>query len=86
MDKAGFGVNDFLNAEQRIRLACVCKYRGNGLDDDRFFLSAREILYVLDGENESTSVQSFAHWINNLVINKVGRCIRGLGYDSGDFN
>lgn len=82
-------MNDFLNAEQRIRLACVCKYRGNrgsGLDDDRFFLSAREILYVLDGENESTSVQSFGHWINSLVINKVGRRIRGLGYDSGDFN
>lgn len=78
-------MNDFLNAEQRIRLACVLKHSGGFVDDD-FFLSAREILFVLDGENETTSVQAFAQWINKLVKNKIAHHIRALGYDKNDAN
>lgn len=78
-------MNDFLNAEQRVRLACVLQHRkkwGSYVTHD-FFMSANEILFVL-GEDMSSG--SFNHFVNNIINNKIAPLLKFKGYDGSEFS
>lgn len=80
--------NEFLTAEQRVRLACVLRNRRENISagyiTDKFFLSAREILFVLDDETQSTSTLN--RWVEWIINYKIRPLLRFKGYDGSEFS
>lgn len=80
--------NDFLTAEQRVRLACVLKRKRENKSvsyiTEKFFLSAREILFVLGDETQSTATLN--KWIEWIIDYKIRPLLRFRGYDGSEFS
>lgn len=78
-------MNEFLNAEQRIRLACVLKIRREYGDygDSKFCLTLEEIMFVLD---EKTDRSALDQYIKRTLKQKIVPRLKRCGYDGSEFS
>lgn len=79
-------MNDFLNAEQRVRLACVLKHKkefGSYSNSEAYFLTAPEICFILD---DGTTTATLGRMMAYIMDKKIRPRLRLRGIDGSEFS
>lgn len=79
-------MNEFLNAEQRVRLACVLQHRkkwGSYARSEKVYMTPDEIMFVLDYK---VTISAFNHYVSYILQHKIAPYLKSRGYDGSELS